>query len=207
MIIFDLDGTLWETIDTTYEAANIVVSKHSDVLAISKETVIKGMGLGKEENSINYMPYLEKDKAMEYLDEISRENFKLISIKGANVYDGVKDVIIDLSNNYKLAIVTNNQDEYAKTFFKVTGLEEYFVDYMGTGSYNISKGEAIKRVVLRNNESNNYYVGDIEKDMVASEEANVTFIHAKYGFGKDLLSKYYIDDIKDLPHLIKEIEE
>lgn len=207
MIIFDLDGTLWETIDTTYEVANLVASKHSDMSPISRETVIRGMGLGKEENANNYMPYLEKEKAVEYLNEISKENFKLISLKGANIYDGVKEVIIELSNKYKLAVVTNNQDEYVETFFKVTTLEEYFIDYMGAGSYNISKGEAIKRVVLRNNENNNYYVGDIENDMIASEEAGVVFIHAKYGFGKDLTTKYYIDDIRDLPSLIKVIKE
>ena len=203
MIIFDLDGTLWETIDATYEAANIIVDKHSDLKNISKETIIKGMGLGTEENEKNYMPYIELEQGIEYMKEISDKTSEIINEENVKIYKGVSDTIKELSKKYKLAIITNNRDRYAETFLKISNLNSYFTDYMGAASYNISKGEAIKNMVKKHGEKENYYVGDIKKDQEATMYAGITFIHAKYGFEPTLQSKLTIKNIKELPNLLE----
>lgn len=192
MIIFDLDGTLWETIDATYEAANIIVNKHDELKNISKETIIKGMGLGIEENEKNYMPYIELEQGIKYMKEISDKTSEIINEKNINIYNGVTETIKKLSNEYKLGIITNNRDNYAETFLKVSKLEQYFIDYMGAASYNITKGEAIKKMVMKHNEKENYYVGDIKKDQESTIYAGIEFIHAKYGFEPNLKSKLSI---------------
>lgn len=205
MIIFDLDGTLWDTTESLYEAANDITNKYSDINQISIETVKKGMGLSSEENARNFMPYLDDEKALYYLKKIGKRSIEIINEKGAILYDGVIDTIHKLSKKHKLGIVTNNTDEYVKTFLKVSKLEKYFSDYIGAASYNITKKDAIKNITSRNNEPNSIYVGDIKKDMIAAEEAKVTFIHAKYGFEPTLESKYYIDNIKKLEELLNKI--
>ena len=124
MLIFDLDGTLWETVDATYEASCIIADRYKEIKLFSKQTIIKGMGLSNEENAYNYMPYLDRDKALNYLNEIQKESFNIISKKGANVYNNVKETIITLSKNYKLGIITNNKDEYIETFFKISNLKK-----------------------------------------------------------------------------------
>lgn len=202
MIIFDLDGTLWDTVDTTLEASNIVASKHSDIKRFKREIIENGMGLSHFENAHNYMPYLDENIAINYLNEIVEENLKIINKKGAKLYEGVTETIKKLSETYKLGIVTNNNDEYAKLFLKSSLLHAYFSDYIGAASYNITKAEAIKRMCERNNEPNSYYVGDIKKDMIATKEAGITFIHAKYGFEPNFKSKLYINDIRDLCNLL-----
>ena len=202
MLIFDLDGTLWDTTDTTYEAANIVVDKYPEVNHVSIDTIIKGMGLSKYENAKNYFPYLKEEKALKLLRKKSKINFELIRKKGAKLYDGMIDTIKDLSNKYKLAIVTNSSDEYAKTFIDISGLNDYFTDYIGASTYNITKAEAIRKIVDRNNEPNSFYIGDIKQDMDAALEAGVKFIHARYGFEKDLDSKYYIYNIRELKKIM-----
>ena len=73
MIIFDLDGTLWDTIDATYKAANKISNKYDDIKLITIDTVKSGMGLSSVENAKNYMPYLNESKALNYLKEISKE--------------------------------------------------------------------------------------------------------------------------------------
>ena len=202
MIIFDLDGTLWDTTMNTYKAANIVANLYDEVKDISLDTIKSGMGLSTEENAKNYMPYLNEDKAVYYLNEIIKKNIETMDEDGAILYDGVYDTIINLSKKYKLGIITNNKDEYVDTFFKISGLKNYFVDYMGAATYGITKGETIKKMIDRNNEPNSFYVGDIEKDMVATEEAGINFIHARYGFEPKLDSQYYIDDIRNLELLL-----
>jgi phosphoglycolate phosphatase len=203
MIIFDLDGTLWETVETTYEAANTITKKYKQLLPISRQTVKNGMGLSSKENAKNYMPYLKQDESMKYLKEISQLNFRLIQEKGANIYEGVIDTIKELSKTKKLGIITNSHDEYVQNFLNITKLEHYFTDYMGAASYNITKGEAIKKMVEKHKDKKNYYVGDIKKDKEASEYANVEFIHAKYGFEPTLKAKLHINKITELPEILK----
>ena len=203
MIIFDLDGTLWQTIDATYEAANIIAKKYAELKPISKETIIRGMGLSTLENETNYMPYISPKQGIKYMKEISQKTSEIINEKNVVIYDGVIETLKELSKEYKIGIITNNRDEYAKTFLNITKLKEYFTDYMGAATYNITKGEAIKQMVKKYNEKENYYVGDIKKDQEATMYAGIKFIHAKYGFEPNLKSELSIEKIQDLPKIIK----
>lgn len=45
MLIFDMDGTLWDTTETTYEAANIVADRYEEVKPFEMVTIKRGMGL------------------------------------------------------------------------------------------------------------------------------------------------------------------
>lgn len=203
MIIFDLDGTLWETIDATYEATKIITNKHKELKPITRETIIKGMGLSTIENAINYIPYMPAEEGIKYMKEISEKTSEIINKDNVIIYNGVIETIKKLSKKYKLGIITNNRDKYAETFLKISNLKEYFTDYMGAASYNMTKGEAIKKMVQKYNEIENYYVGDIKKDQEATEYAGIEFIHAKYGFDPTLKSKKYINNIIDLQKIIK----
>ena len=165
------------------------------------------MGLSFQENIEQYMSYLGHDDGSKYLKEINDENIEAIKNNGAKIYDGVIDTIKKLSKIYKLGIVTNNTSEYVESFFKTSNLEKYFIDYIGATSYNVSKGEAIKMMVKRNQTVDNYYVGDIKNDMLFSFYAKVDFIHARYGFGQNFKTKYYIERITDLPDLMNKIKE
>ncbi len=207
MIIFDLDGTLWNTVDRTLEAANKIAEEHEDIKEFKKKPIVDSMGLSKKETAVIYMPYLQKRKAIKYINEINAVNVKIIRKKGATLYKGVIPSIKKLSKKYKLGIVTNNTDDYAKIFIKTSKLGKYFSDYMGAATYNITKAEAIKRMCNRNKEPNSFYIGDIKKDMIATKEAGMTFIHAKYGFEPNVSCKYHINSIRELEPLIKEINE
>ena len=51
-----------------------------------------------------------------------------------------------------------------------------------------------------------FNVGDTIKDKEAAEGAGLEFVHAKYGFGKNIEATYYIESIKDLPELMSRID-
>lgn len=204
MIIFDLDGTLWDTTIATFSASKNIAKKYK-IDKVSKEQVVRGMGLTFIENAINYFPNYDIEKAKKYLIEMNNECQKIISLNNVTIYEGTKKIIKELSKEFKLGIITNNSNEYINTFFKITGLQDYFSDYIGTSNYGISKGEAITLMLKRNNETNAIYVGDTLNDKKQTQIANQKFIYAKYGFGKIEDYDYVINNIHELPKIIKKL--
>lgn len=199
MIIFDMDGTLWDTTNVTFESAKIISDTYDEVKPVDINTIKNGMGLDIYQCSKLYMPYLDEEKRVFYLKKLIEKTNELISSDSIDIlYDGVSSTLRELSKRYKLAIVTNNADSYVETFIKKARLNDVITDYIGTASHNISKTEAIKLIKERNKANDCYYVGDIDKDKEAAREAGVTFIHAKYGFQPDLEADLYINDIKEL---------
>lgn len=202
MIIFDVDGTLWDACDATMEAANTVASKYPGMKKVTLEDVNYVMGTTADEIADILYPEMDKAEAMKKIKEIVALTQDIINKKGGTFYDGAISVIKYLSGKYKLGIVTNNIDNYAKLLIGKGNLEGCFVDYIGALSYDIKKGDAIKMMLKRNNITKACYIGDIEKDLIASNEAGVDFIHAKYGFGKDLEYDTFINDIKELKDML-----
>ena len=203
MIIFDLDGTLWETTEVTHQSANSILKKHGIDKEVSIETINKCMGLSFEECAQNYMPYLEKEEREKLLSEMFVLNAKTLGESGGNVYAGLEETLIELIKKYKLAIVSNCGAGYIESFLSSAKLEKYFVDHMAAAQYKISKSEAIKRVMDQNNIKSAIYVGDTKKDYISSSGAGIDFIQAKYGFGEDLHTEYSINDITELPKLLE----
>lgn len=203
MIIFDLDGTLWETEKITYKTANAVAKKYNLGKEITLDTIRKTMGCTFTEAAYNYIPELEKEERERIFSEILSINCKILEEFGGNVYDRLEETLKTLKNKYKLAIVSNCGDGYIESFLNSSKLTNYFVDYMAAAKYKVSKADAIRKVMTRNAINDAIYVGDTIKDYEASKGANIEFVQAKYGFGDDLNTEYSIQDISELPDIIK----
>ena len=201
-LLFDMDGTLWSTVDVTQEASKIISEKYDYFNEVEKEVVISCMGKPFKEVAYEYMPYLNDETAALLLNELSVECRKLIEEKGGVLYPDVKEILPLLKKHFKLGIVTNNNDDYVKTFIKTTGLD-IFDAYIGASSYGITKGEAIKKLIKDNNIDKCIFVGDTKYDQEAAKENNIPFVFAKYGFGKlDNKPTYFINEFKDLTHFL-----
>ena len=114
------------------------------------------------------------------------------------LYGNVENVLQELSQKYKLYIVSNCQDGYIEVFYKYHNLEKYFLDYENPGRTGLSKGENINLIIERNNLSNPVYVGDTEGDLKAARFAGIPFVYAKYGFGQVSEYELVIDNFEDL---------
>lgn len=207
MIIFDLDGTLWETSEVSYQNANRVLKKYNNRVEISQETVNKTMGCTFAQTAEMYMPYYEEKKREFILKEMLDSVSKTLSIVGGNVYTNLEESLKKLKENYELAIVSNCDAGYIESFLESAKLEKYFKDFMAAAKMKIPKSEAIKRVINRNNIASAIYVGDTINDANAAKGAGIEFIHAKYGFGRNVEANYYIDKIIELPDLLEKIEQ
>lgn len=204
-VIFDLDGTLWEVIESTYVSANIIANKYN-LKEISKEIICKVFGLNREDSARLYFPDMELNESTKLIDEIAIINIENLKKNGGNIYPNVKEVLNQLVNKYDLYIVSNTAEiEYIKAFLNSSDTKEYFKDYIAASSLNISKADAIKKIIDDNKIENTVYVGDTIIDLEASNINNIAFIQVKYGFGEDLKTEYNIDEFKELPKVLEEI--
>ena len=204
-VIFDLDGTLWEAIESTYKSINCIANKY-DLKDVSKDTVCKGFGLNKEECAKLFFPDLEFDKSTKLMDEIGVINVEYLKNNGGNVFKGEKEVLNKLVDKYDLYIVSNTAEiEYIRAFLKSADVEELFKDYIAASSLNISKANAIKKIIKDNKIESAVYIGDTIIDLEAAKNNGIPFVYAKYGFGKNLNAKYSISDIKELPNVLEKI--
>ena len=201
-IIFDLDGTLWNTVDSCLKATSFVKEEHSDITRdVTKEQIESAMGKTSDEIVNIYYGYLPREKGEEYANEAFNKNVENLLKEGGTLYPNTRDTIMKLSKKYKLFIVSNCVKGYIESFLNTSGLKDYFSDYESYGNTLLSKGENIKLVIDRNNLKNPIYVGDTKGDMEASNYAGIPFVYAEYGFGKVEVFDYKINDISELLNL------
>lgn len=183
-IIFDLDGTLWDTSDTVVRIWNEVLSVKCPSLCMTKEIMASLMGKNKAQFMDDFFVGIEKDEAEKLISEIFLHEQEYLIKHGANMYDGVIDTLYELKNEFALAIVSNCQSGYLNAFMTHYKLERVLTDYECAGSSPLSKGENIKLVVKRNGFEKAIYVGDTKSDENAAKEAGLPFVYASYGFGQ-----------------------
>ena len=196
-IIFDLDGTLWDPIDTVLVAWNGVLTKELG-RELAREDLEGTMGLQMDEISRKLFPELDKNHRQRIVELCSEAERIGLEKHGGKLYDNVETVLEILSQKYKLCIVSNCQEGYIEAFYKYHQLERFFLDFENPGRTGLSKGENIKLVMERNHLSNPVYVGDTEGDLTAARFAGIPFVYAKYGFGKASACEREIGSFEDL---------
>ena len=194
-IIFDLDGTLWDTSRETKRVWKNVAKNYN--IKINKEKIKQIMGFTKVE-IIEYLFKENMEKGNEFITECQTQENEYLREKGGHIYVNTIGTIKSLSTKYDLYIVSNCQSGYIETFLNYYSIENYFKDYECSGNTGLSKYENIRNLIKRNNILKAIYVGDTIKDYEAANKNKLPFIWAEYGFGK--CDKYYkkINDINEL---------
>jgi phosphoglycolate phosphatase len=197
-IIFDLDGTLWDSRQTVMFVWNNVLKEKGLNRELTEEDFKQTMGLQVPEVGQKLFPELAEEFRTQLLDECCEVECDYLKEQGGTLYGDVENVLKELSNSYKLFIVSNCQEGYIEAFYDYHKLGKYFLDYENPGRTGLSKGENIKLIMERNKLTNPVYVGDTEGDRKAAELAGIPFIYARYGFGHVEQFDYAIDQFKEL---------
>ncbi|MBR1802713.1 MAG: HAD-IA family hydrolase [Clostridia bacterium] len=194
-IIFDLDGTLWNTTKECTLVWSKVAKNYN--LKVNRKQIKEIMGLTKEE-IIKYFFEDNSELGNKFITECQNKENEYLKQYGGTIYQNTIKTIKELSKNYELFIVSNCQSGYIEAFLNYYDLGHYFKDYECYGNTGKSKEYNINILMERNNIKNVVYVGDTEKDYLASTCNNIRFIWAKYGFGMCNYCNDYVNDIFEL---------
>ena len=201
-IIFDLDGTLWDSIEEISKTWSLVLSKYDyERKEVTVEDLQICMGKQLDEIGEILLPKLSIELRRKIMHECCTLENEYLGNYGGKLYENVEETLKELSKKYKLFIVSNCQDGYIECFFKAHKLGKYFTDYECPGRTGLSKGENNKLIMERNNLKNPVYVGDTEGDAESAKVAGIPFVFAKYGFGNVKEYQYVINKFEDLSTL------
>ena len=183
-IIFDVDGTLWDSTDVVAEAWNLEIDENSDLNPnLTGEELKSLFGKTMEEIFDALFPSLSSEEKMRLGTLCYEYENRLLEDKPGNVYEGVIETFHTLSDTHPLFIVSNCQCGYIEAFLKSTGLNTCVKDHLCYGETLVSKGQTIRMLMERNQLKEAVYVGDTLGDFNACKEAGIPFIFAEYGFG------------------------
>jgi len=203
-IIFDLDGTLWDSTGSICDIWNKVLENHTDIsFRMTKEKSQQIMGKTMDDIGKFLFPELDDKIIKSITDELSSVEISHLAENGAVLYDGLEDILKKLRSDHKLYIVSNCQDGYIQAFLHAHKLEQYFDDIEMHGRTGLDKGRNIKLIMKRNNIDSAVYVGDTSSDEKAARFAGIPFIYSKYGFGKAVSPDAAISNISELPECIE----
>lgn len=197
-IIFDVDGTLWDSTDVVAKSWNMAIRDNTDL-----EANYTGEGLkylfGKTMQEIFQAVFPEhspeEQMRLGYIC-FDYEN-RLLETEYGTPYEGVVETIKELSKKHDLYIVSNCQQGYIEVFLKTMELNDYVKDHLCFGDTGVPKDQTILKLMERNQLKDVVYVGDTLGDYNSCVKAGVPFILAEYGFG----------DVPDAVHRIQKFTD
>ncbi len=209
LVIFDLDGTLIDSLPDIYEQMNLSL-KHFNYPLCTMGQIRQYIGNGARhlvKCSFGNLTEQDLDQKLEYYNKI----YTACGSPKTHVFEGMDKVIVVLKKmGYKLAILTNKPqmttDKVYEKYLKQFGFD------MVVGQSNNVKCKPDKTATLNIlkelgvSEENAYFIGDGQTDIETAYNANIKHIAVLWGYrDKEQLEKvgantfaYTPSDILDL---------
>lgn len=212
-VIFDLDGTLLNTLEDLKDSTNYALNKFG-YPSRTIEEIRCFVGNGVKKLIERAIPNGLENQDFEACLALFKQNYSENMYNNTAPYNGILEILSLLKNdNYKTAVVSNKFDNAVKELCK-----KYFdglIDIAIGQSETIPQKPAPDSVFKAIQELNSchcdcIYVGDSEVDVQTAKNANLPCIGVTWGFrSKDVLQnegcKFIIDKSCDIIKLVKEL--
>lgn len=205
-IVFDMDGTLWDAVDSYAVIWNVSLDqvgiKHEPVV---REELLKHMGSYLDEILRSLIPDVKQQKDL--LRLVMRNESAMMPKLGGKLYPAVKELIPKLAEQYRLFMVSNCGPDGLQNFVRYNGFEDYFQDLLSHGGNGKSKTENIELLIDRYQLKSPVYVGDTQSDADSTHKAGIPFVWTAYGFGQVRDADAEIHGFDGLPSAITQINK
>ncbi|MDI3498310.1 HAD-IA family hydrolase [Archaeoglobus sp.] len=185
-VIFDLDNTLVDFVEAKMEACRAVVEKAGcgDADELLHYFLRQRHGFESHYNIADYL----RDKGV-YSEELYRECceiYEKVKLESVRVYEGIREVLEKLKQNYRLAVVTDAENGHAISRLEKAGLLNFFDVIVSADMTGKRKPEpdspllALKKLNVGPEEA--AIVGDsLRRDIQAGKRLGMLTIYAAYG--------------------------
>lgn len=207
-ILFDLDGTLLNTLEDLTDSVNYTLAQY-DCPSRSLEEVREFIGNGARKLIERSLPGLESDPAVEDALATYQAYYKTHSQVKTRPYDGIPEALAALREKYPIAIVSNKPDAATKLLCK-----EFFGDIYARGeSTDCPRKPApdmLQKAMQIIGVDTCIYVGDSEPDVLTARNLGVKCLSVLWGFrDKETLravgAQYFCDDPRKLPEILEQM--
>ncbi|MGC8677786.1 MAG: HAD family hydrolase [Hydrogenobaculum sp.] len=183
--IFDLDGTLIDSLEDIANAANKTL-KDLGFEKKSKEEIRKHIGSGARELFRGILP---NESHLEKAIEIFKFYYAKEPITHTKLFNGAKEVLELLkSKNKKIAVVSNKPLELSTIILKALNVEHYFEYIVGPETYNERKPSPIPIIKtldkLNIAPEKSIVIGDTYVDIESAKKSNCKSALASWGYVK-----------------------
>lgn len=207
MIIFDLDGTLWDSSVSVAESWNAYIRQDTgDDRGLTAADIARNMGKTMDQIADDLFGDLPEDERYALARGCEVFENAYISGHGGVLYPGVRETLGLLKGmGVRMSIVSNCQEGYVRAFLDSMDMHEFFEDYEEWGRTGLLKADNIKLVMKRNGIDRAVYAGDIQKDADAAHEAGIPCIYASYGFGGISDAEAVLHSFAELPEVLQQM--
>lgn len=186
LVIFDLDGTLIDSLPDIVHAVNSVAMKNQ-FHTLTAEQVRPHVGLGVRSLLRSYVPNLEPDSDFEAQLMVDFFYFyRQHHLKNTDCFVGVRDYLDQCE--HKIAIVTNKPKDLTDEVIAHLKLDRYpWVSVFGADSFDKKKPdplplrETMKLAQVEPDQT--VMIGDGIPDIHAAQQAGVKVVAVEYGYG------------------------
>ena len=204
-LIFDIDGTLWDSRALVAEGYNIQLRAEGlGHLCVTAEDLKPLFGKVMTEIADVMLAEIPLPARYDLMQRcMDTENRYLAENECKIGYEGVKETLQELSKEYRLFIVSNAQCGYPELCMEKLGIGHLFEGHLCFGDTGTEKGQTILELMRRYSITDAVYIGDTQGDYEATVVADIPFIWAAYGFGSPAGAAGRITDIRQLPQTLQ----
>ena len=200
-LIFDIDGTLWDSRALVAEGYNIQLRQegygHLCVTAEELKPLFGKVMTDIADVILATVPEEERYGLMERCMET--ENNYLFENPCEIGYPGVKETIEKLAQKHRIFIVSNSQCGYPELCISKLGLTPYISGHLCFGDTGTSKGKTIRTLMEKYGIQSAIYIGDTQGDYEATVEAGIPFLWCTFGFG---VPEGYVEKVERFEELL-----
>lgn len=184
LIIFDMDGTLIDSGDAITNTVNFVRT-NIGLTAMPKNELLSNMN-NPNINSAEF--FYGTSEFTDEQTELFGKYYDQNCVKDISLYDGIKELLENISEYFTLSIATNASVEFAKKMIEHLNIDHHF-DYI-VGSNEVSTPKPHPEMLLNTLEAlqiqnkHSILVGDSNKDKKAAEACDMDYLLVNWGFSQ-----------------------
>jgi len=199
-IIFDVDGTLWDSTEVVSKAwTGYLREKEGLDILVTADRLRSLFGRLLSDIARDLFPHADETEQERLIVACEDEEHRALLREHVDLYPGMEKTIRTLAERFPLFIVSNCEAGYIEVFLENSGLGDCFTGHLCPGDTGLAKAGNIRRIAEIYGLSSPCYVGDTQGDYDACMEAGVDFIFAAYGFGQVPDAKVRIQSPSELP--------